>query len=110
MPKSSRTITGMTIKEFAEFSRKTSNVTDRVTRAISGLRPGRRGARRIFEGEAYRRILAGNAPETLSEFAGQLSAWFKDSYPTGPAVSARFIEEAIRDTWHRRHELVGSEL
>jgi len=42
--------------------------------------------------------------------AGQLSAWFKDSYPTAPAVSAKFIENAIRDTWHRRHEIVGSEL
>ena len=31
-------------------------------------------AKRIFEIEAYRRIVAGGAPETLSEFAAQLSA------------------------------------
>jgi hypothetical protein len=85
-------------------------MADRVIHAISEPRPGRRMARRVFESEAYRRILAGHAPQTLSEFAGQLSTWFKDSYPTAPAVSARFIEDAIRDTWHRRHEIVGSEL
>lgn len=67
-------------------------------------------ARRIFAGEAYRRIVAGDAPETLSEFAAQLSVWFKDAYPAAPPLSARFIEEAIRDTWHRRHEVIGSEL
>jgi hypothetical protein len=67
-------------------------------------------ARRIFEDEAYRRIMAGDVPETLSEFAAQLSAWFKDAYPAAPAVPAKLVEEAIRDTWHRRHEMVGSEL
>ncbi|MGD0024632.1 MAG: hypothetical protein ABSC37_08395 [Xanthobacteraceae bacterium] len=72
--------------------------------------PGHRMARRIFEDEAYRRIMAGDVPETLSEFAAQLSAWFKDAYPAAPAVPAKLVEEAIRDTWHRRHEMVGSEL
>jgi len=48
--------------------------------------------------------------EPLSEFAAQLSAWFKDTYPVAPAVSASFVEAAIRDTWHRRHEVIGSEL
>jgi len=66
-------------------------------------------ARRILESEAYRRIAAGAAPETLSEFTEQLSAWFKDKYPSAPA-SASFIEAAIRETWHRRHQLIGSEL
>jgi len=73
-------------------------------------RPGRRMARHIFEAEAYRRIAAGNAPETLSEFAEQLAAWFKDTYPAAPATSTNFIETAIRDIWHRRHETIGSEL
>jgi hypothetical protein len=73
-------------------------------------RPGRRMARRIFEREAYRRIAAGNAAETLSEFAAQLAAWFKDTYPAAPAPSISFVEAAIRDTWHRRHEEIGSEL
>ncbi len=81
-----------------------------LTNAGSTARPGRRIARRIFEGEAYRRIVAGVAPETLSEFAAQLSAWFKDTYPAAPAAPTSFVEAAIRDTWHRRHELIGSEL
>jgi hypothetical protein len=83
---------------------------DRSTEASGTARPGRRTARRIFAREAYRRIVAGNAPETLSEFAAQLSAWFKSAYPTAPALSAEFVEEAISETWHRRHELIGSEL
>jgi hypothetical protein len=67
-------------------------------------------ARRVIEGEAYRRIVAGKAPETLSEFAASLSAWFKDTYPTAPAAPASFVEAVIHDMWHRRHEMIGSEL
>jgi len=85
-------------------------MTDELTGAGSETRTGRRMARRVFEAEAYRRIVAGNTPETLSEFAVQLSAWFKDNYPAAPAVPVRFVEGAIRDTWHRRHETIGSEL
>jgi len=50
------------------------------------------------------------APETPSEFAAQLSAWFKNTYPAAPDVPIRFVEEAIRGTWHRRHEVIGGEL
>lgn len=85
-------------------------MTDEASGAASAARPGRRMARRIFEREAYRRIAAGKAPETLSEFAAQLAAWFKDTYPAAPAAPASFVEAAIRDTWHRRHEEIGSEL
>lgn len=85
-------------------------MADELTGAADDATLGRRTARRLFEGEAYRRIVAGDVPETLSEFAVQLSAWFKDNYPTAPAVPVRFVEGAIRDTWHRRHEIVGSEL
>jgi hypothetical protein len=85
-------------------------MTDELTGVASGARPGRRMARRIFEAEAYRRIMAGNAPETLSEFAAQLSAWFKETYPAAPVAPTSFVEAAIRDTWHRRHEAIGSEL
>ncbi len=85
-------------------------MTDELVGVASEARPGRRMARRIFEGEAYRRIMVGNAPETLSEFAAQLSAWFKDTCPAAPSPPASFIEAAIRDTWHRRHEVIGSEL
>ena len=80
------------------------------TDAVRGLKPGRRMARRILEEEAYRRILAGNAPERLSDFGAQLSAWFEDTYPEAPEAPEKFVEEAIRSTWHRRHEIIGSEL
>ena len=46
---------------------------DKLTGVASEAKPSRRMARRIFEAEAYRRIIAGKAPETLSEFAAQLS-------------------------------------
>ena len=69
--------------------------------------PSRRMARRILQEEAYRRIMTGDMPETLSEFAARLAAWFKEAYPTAPELS---VEDAIRDTWHRRHEMIGSEL
>jgi len=68
---------------------------------------GRRRVRRILQQEAYRRIIAGDTTETLSEFAAQLSAWFKDAFPVAAAVSESLVEDAIRDTWHRRHEMIG---
>jgi len=64
----------------------------------------------LLEAEAYRRVLVGNVPATLSEFAEQLSAWLKASYPMASALPASDIEEAIRDAWHRRHEIIGSNL
>jgi|GEM_PF-845276 len=73
-------------------------------------RPSRRRTRRIFERAAYRRIAEGKAPETLSEFAVQLSVWFNDTYPAASTPSISFVEATIRDTWHRRHEEIGSEL
>ena len=85
-------------------------MTDESTGAVSRVRSGRRLARRLFEAEAYRRITAGNAPDTLSEFAAQLCAWFKMTYPEAPAPPVSFVEAAIRDTWHRRHETIGSDL
>ena len=85
-------------------------MTEQSAVATGEKKPSRRMTRRIIDGEAYRRIVAGDAPETLSEFAAQLYAWFKDTYPAAPVVPARYIEEAIRNTWHRRHEMIGSEL
>lgn len=73
-------------------------------------RLGHRAVRRLLEAEAYRRVLVGNWPATLSAFAEQLSAWLRASYPTAPALPATEIEDAIRDTWHRRHQIIGSEL
>ena len=79
---------------------------------VPGLvaRPGRRMAKRILKMEAYRRVAAGAAPETFSELTAQLSAWFKDTYPAAPTVSVNFIKAAVRETWHRRREVIGSEL
>ena len=80
--------------------------------------PSRRMARRILQEEAYRRlqeeayrrIMTGDMPETLSEFAARLAAWFKEAYPTAPILPELSVEDAIRDTWHRLHEMIGSEL
>ena len=85
-------------------------MADELAGATAGEPLGRRTEKRLLATEAYRRILAGDAPETLSDFAAQLAAWFKATYPAAPAASARFVEEAILDTWHRRHEVIGSEL
>jgi hypothetical protein len=60
----------------------------------------------LIEGEAYRRIMSGEAPSTLSEFAQQLSDWFRETYPTASSVTTHTIEDQIRDTWHRRHDLI----
>ena len=88
----------------------TLSMEEVLTGMARELRPSRRTARRIFENEAYRQIIAGNVPATLSEFSTQLAAWFKDTYPAAPVPPASFIEAAIHDTWHRRHEIIGSEL
>ena len=59
---------------------------------------------RQIEREAYRRITAGEAPETLGELAGQILSWLKQVHPENQAT-LKMVEEEIRDTWHRRHEL-----
>lgn len=85
-------------------------MTDERAGAGSKAKPGRRKMRRMFEHEAYRRIMVGDAPATLSDFASQLSDWFRKTHPEAPVVPIKFIEATISDTWHRRHELIGSEL
>ena len=80
------------------------------TRVSGATVPSHRMTRRIFQREAYRRITAGDMPDTLSEFAARLSDWFKNAYPAAPAVPESLVEHAIRDTWHRRHEIIGTEL
>jgi hypothetical protein len=78
--------------------------------AAGSVKSGRRTARRLVEAEAYRRIMVGDVPQTLSEFAAQLSAWLRSAHPEASAMPAHAVEETIRDTWHRRHELIGSGL
>jgi phosphate transport system protein len=60
----------------------------------------------LIRSEAYRRILAGEAPETLTAFAEQLSQWLCATHPGRTTMAPGIIEEHVRDTWHRRHELV----
>ncbi len=80
--------------------------------------PSRRMSRRILQEEsyhrlqeeAYRRIMTGDMPETLSEFAARLAAWFKEAYPMAPIIPEHLVEDAIRDTWNSRHQMIGSEL
>ncbi len=59
---------------------------------------------RQIEREAYRRITAGEAPETLGELAEQIMGWLREAHPDSPAT-LKTVEEEIRDTWQRRHEL-----
>jgi hypothetical protein len=68
--------------------------------------PGHRTSQHLIEGEAYRRIMSGEAPSTLSEFAQQLSDWFRDAFPAASPVTPNAIEKQIHDTWHRRHEMI----
>lgn len=68
--------------------------------------PGRQKLQHLVEGEAYRRIMAGEAPATLNEFALQLSDWVKEAFPAAHPISPPTIEHQIRETWRRRHELI----
>jgi hypothetical protein len=68
--------------------------------------PGHKRSQELIEGEAYRRIMAGEAPATLAAFAQQLLEWFRASYPEAAPMTLAAVEEHIRETWHRRHELI----
>ena len=68
--------------------------------------PGHRTSEHLVEAEAYRRIMSGAAPETLADFAHQVSDWFRETYPTASPLTPHAVEEQIRDTWHRRHDLI----
>jgi hypothetical protein len=68
--------------------------------------PGHKRSQQLVEGEAYRRIMSGEAPATLAEFAQQLLEWFQASYPDASPITRTAIEDQVRETWHRRHELV----
>lgn len=67
---------------------------------------GHKRSQHFVEAEAYRRIMAGQAPATLADFAKQLSDWLQASYPDASPMTLIEIENQIRDTWHRRHELI----
>jgi hypothetical protein len=68
--------------------------------------PGHRTSEHLITGEAFRRIMAGEAPETLDDFAQQLLEWFQETYPAASPLTRNAVEEQIRDTWHRRHDMI----
>ena len=45
--------------------------------------PGHKSTLHLIEAEAYRRIMAGEAPATLAEFAQQLLGWLRQSVSRG---------------------------
>ena len=67
--------------------------------------PGHQTALQIVDGEAYRRIMSGMAPDTLGQFAEQLQDWLRENHGAAP-VTQHDIENQIRETWHRRHDLI----
>ena len=68
--------------------------------------PGHKASQHLIENEAYRRVMSGEAPERLSQFAQQLLDWFKQTYPTASPLTVNAVADQIRETWHRRHELI----
>ena len=67
---------------------------------------GLKRAQHLVEGEAFRRIMSGQIPETLDEFARELMVWLKEAYPTASAMPQARIERQLEDIWHRRHEMI----
>lgn len=68
--------------------------------------PGHRASQHLVEREAYRRIMSGSAPETLDDFAQQLLDWLREAHPGATPMTLNAVENQIRETWHRRHELI----
>lgn len=60
----------------------------------------------LLEAGAYRRIMAGEAPASLDAFAQQLLDWLRQAYPEALPITPAAIEIQMRETWHRRHELI----
>ena len=67
---------------------------------------GHKRSQHLIEAEAYRRIMAGEAPETRAEFAQQLLDWLRQSYPEASPTTLATVENHIRETWHRRHDMI----
>jgi hypothetical protein len=68
--------------------------------------PGHKRSQHLIEAEAYRRIMSGEAPATLTEFAQQLLDWLRKSYPEALLTTPDTVENQIRETWHRRHDMI----
>jgi hypothetical protein len=68
--------------------------------------PDHRATLHIIEGEAYRQIMSGMAPDTFDQFAEELLDWLHKNYPDAARVTLHDVENQIRETWHRRHDLI----
>jgi hypothetical protein len=68
--------------------------------------PGHRTTLDLVDGEAYRQIMSGMAPDTLEQFALQLLDWLHQNYPDAAPVTLHDVENQIRETWHSRHDLI----
>jgi hypothetical protein len=68
--------------------------------------PGHAKSLHLIEAEAYRRIMSGEAPVTLDEFAQQLLNWLRQSHPGAAPITLATVETQIRETWHRRHDMI----
>jgi hypothetical protein len=61
----------------------------------------------LIRSEAYRRILAGEALETLTALAEHLSQWLRATHLIGTSISLGMIEGHVGGTRHRCHERDG---
>jgi hypothetical protein len=50
--------------------------------------------------------MSGSAPETLDDFAQQLLDWLRETHPGATPMTLNAVENQIRETWHRRHEMI----
>lgn len=67
---------------------------------------GHRTSLHLVDAEAYRRVMAGQLPATLSQFAGEIADWFRQSHPDAAPLTEDDIKTQIDGTWHRRHDLI----
>jgi hypothetical protein len=67
---------------------------------------GHKRAQHLIEAEAFRRIMAGEAPATLDAFAGDLARWLREAHADAAPVAAETIARQIQATWEKRHELI----
>ena len=78
---------------------------DRLSRQQS-ITKGSNRSLKLIESEAYRRIMSGEPSATLTEFSPQLLDWLGASYPDASPITRIAVENHIRDTWHRRHDMI----
>ena len=67
---------------------------------------GPKKALQAVEVEAYRQIMSGAAPATLTEFARQLLDRIRSTHPDAAPLTVIEVERQIGETWHRRHEMI----